>query len=361
VRIPIEAVFGEGQVRQWIIAWRALIVPMVFAIGLMSSCSTSAWSGDLALFLSNKSRLSSAPARSNPTGSSGELKTSQFDIAYVEPKNPAHRPIFEMLKEEQILEKVQALLAPVKLPLRITLKLEGCDGIANATFWEDAIIVCYEYIEYAWNHARLTAASDFSPRDARIGSTVEVFLHEAGHAVLEVLDIPFFGREEEVADYFATYILLQLCKDDARRLILGASFVNGREAAEEQGKVPEPRLLAATHSLPAQRFFNRWCMAYGANPVLFADAISDGMLPQSRAKHCRYEYQTNAFAFNTLIRPYIDEEMKQKVLAARWFATPAMGEACSEAVSALSDPAPTSRPGTAPPGIRSEAASQTRP
>jgi hypothetical protein len=248
-----------------------------------------------------------------------KLKTNQFDVEYVEPKNPAHRPIYDMLKEQRILEKFQAFLAPVKLPIRITLKVEGCDGVANATFWDDAIKVCYEYFEYIWNQTPKMATRGLSPKDAMIGPTVDVFLHEAGHAVLEVLDIPFFGREEEAADYFATYLLLQFCKDDARRLILGASFISGREAMEDQGKTPELRLLADTHSLPAQRHFNRWCMAYGADPVLFADAISFGMLPKSRAKHCRYEYQTNEYAFKKLIAPYIDEELKKQVLARKWF------------------------------------------
>jgi hypothetical protein len=288
-------------------------------------------------------------------GGLGELQTGRFDIAYVEPVNPAHDRIHALMKEERILEKVQALLAPVKLPLRITLKLEGCHGVVNATFWEDAIKVCYEYIEYIWKQAGRATARELSPRDAVIGPTIDVFLHEAGHAVLEILDIPFFGREEEVADYFATYIMLQLCKDDARRLILGASFLGGRETIEEQNKVPELRLLAATHSLPAQRYFNRWCMAYGANPVLFGDAVGPGMLPESRAKHCRYEYQTNAFAFKTLISPYIDEELKQEVLAREWFESPAAGQMCSEKVAM---PAPDRSPGVRPetaPGLHPDA------
>lgn len=331
----------------WTIA--SLVRALVLVASLLLSCGTPARSDDHI-----------SPLQPAETGGIGELKTNRFDIAYVEPKNPAYRPLLDILKKEQILEKVQALLAPVKLPIQITLKLESCDGVANATFWEDYIRVCYEYIEYAWKQAGSATIPGFSPRDAMIGPTVEVFLHEAGHAVLEVLDIPFFGREEEVADYFATYILLQLCKDDARRLVLGASFVNGREAADEQGKMPEPRLLANTHSLPGQRFFNRWCMAYGANPVLFADAVGIGMLPQSRAKHCRYEYRTNEFAFKTLIQPYIDQELQQKVLATKWFESPAMGGVCSEAVSAVSDRLPASRPETAP-GVQPEAASQLRP
>lgn len=84
-----------------------------------------------------------------------------------------------------------------------------------------------------------------------IGPTVDVFLHEAGHAVLEMLEIPFFGREEDAADYFATYVLLQFAKEDARRLILGASFLTGKEASDEQGKAPE--MIYSVQPSPSRR------------------------------------------------------------------------------------------------------------
>jgi hypothetical protein len=88
---------------------------------------------------------------------------------------------------------------------------------------------------------------------------------------------------------------------------------------EEQGKAPELRTLADSHSLPAQRYYNRWCMAYGADKELFADAIAIGMLPPNRIKWCRYEWQTNEYAFEQLIEPFIDQPMKQKVAAKQWF------------------------------------------
>lgn len=315
----------------------ASIVAMTLLSIILLSFSTAARSVGLLSFFPHKPKdeLSVLPQQQTMQASRfNTLKTHQFDIAYVEPKNPAHRPIYELLQKEHILEKVQALLAPVKLPIQITLKLEGCDGVVNATFWDDAIKVCYEYIDYVLSHASKVTTDAWPLRDVMIGPTIEVFLHEAGHAVLEVLDIPFFGREEEVADYFATYILLQLCKEDSRRLILGTSFVGGAEAINEQGKAPELHLLADTHSLPAQRYFNRWCMAYGANAVLFADAIGNGVLPQSRAKHCRYEYQTNEFAFKTLIAPYIDEHLKQNLWTRNWFALPTTDlRVCSNGIS----------------------------
>jgi hypothetical protein len=282
-----------------------------------------------------------APASSHELMSG--LKSDQFDYEYVEPKNPAHRPIYETMKEKQVLETFQAFLSPLRLPSRVKLKLEGCDGVANATFWDGAIKVCYEYIEYVRGQATKAQKWGVTFQDSMIALVVDVFLHEAGHAVFELLDIPSFGREEEAADYFSTYLLLQFSKPDARRLILGTSFLAGPESMEQQDKAMKLQMIAGTHSLPSQRYFNRLCMAYGADPVLFADAIAVGMLPESRAKHCQYEYQTNAHAFKILVSPYVDDDLRKEVMARTWFSFGASGEATSGAArmpAAPSDTAP---------------------
>jgi hypothetical protein len=268
--------------------------------------------------------LSAAPATAHELKSG--LKTGMFDYQYVEPKNPAHRRIYETMKERRVLESFQEFLSPLRMPVRITLKLEGCDGVANATFWDSTIKVCYEYIEYLRSQAPKAQKWGLTVEDSMIALVVDVFLHETGHAVLEDLDIPFFGREEDAADYFASYLLLQFSKSDARRLILGTSFLGDVEsierttsAGEREMRAIKMQMVADPHSLPGQRYFNRLCMAYGADPVLFADAISVGGLPENRAKHCRYEYETNAHAFSILVAPYIDEKLKQDVMTRTWF------------------------------------------
>ncbi len=43
-----------------------------------------------------------------------KLKTNQFDFQYVEPKNPAHIPIYEMKKKSRILEGLQEFLSPFR-------------------------------------------------------------------------------------------------------------------------------------------------------------------------------------------------------------------------------------------------------
>jgi Putative metallopeptidase len=246
------------------------------------------------------------------------LKTDRILYDYVEPKNAAHFPLYEVMKKTQVLEKLQEFLAPLRLPIPIMIKTESC-GIANSYFDVDTIKVCYEYLEYIKKMTPRTVRQGLTPNDQLIGPIADVFLHEFGHAVVRVLDIPFFAKEEDVADYIATYILLMFSDDDARRLLLGTTFLAGAEAKDEQAKTGELSVLADSHSLPAQRFFNKWCMAYGSDKELFADAVELGMLPAHRLKWCRWEWVTNEDAFKRLIMPYVDIELLKKNKDKKWF------------------------------------------
>jgi hypothetical protein len=71
---------------------------------------------------------------------------------------------------------------------------------------------------------------------------------------------------------------------------------------------------ADEHGIPAQRFFNVLCIAYGADQKLFSDVVEKGYLPKQRAEGCDLEYEQTAFAFKKLIGPYIDRNLAKKVL-----------------------------------------------
>jgi hypothetical protein len=62
------------------------------------------------------------------------------------PKNPAHKPIYEQLKEISFLEKLHQFLTPFRLPRALLVKVEGCDGDANAFYENNVITICYEYV-----------------------------------------------------------------------------------------------------------------------------------------------------------------------------------------------------------------------
>ncbi len=61
-----------------------------------------------------------------------------------------------------------------------------------------------------------------TPTDALVGQLLFATAHEFGHLAFDVYEVPVFGREEDAADNFATYMMLQF-RDDASRLIMGAA------------------------------------------------------------------------------------------------------------------------------------------
>ena len=183
------------------------------------------------------------------------LRTDQVRGEYVPPKEEGHERIHDVLRERRVLEQLREALSPLRLPRRLTLKIEGCDGVANAYYEEDTVTICYEYLDYILKNAPKEAtAGGLVPADALIGPTVDVFLHEVGHAVFDMLEVPALGREEDAADLFSAYIILHFAPTDAKRLIQGVAFLGAKDAEEAQAKAPELNDFADSHGLPAQRY-----------------------------------------------------------------------------------------------------------
>jgi putative metallopeptidase DUF4344 len=255
-----------------------------------------------------EARKVGSPARSEP---------NRIDIAYVEPKSAANQPVYKLLKEHQVLEKIRELLSPLRLPHRLLLQTRDCDGISNAWSNEESVTVCYEYVNDIWKNApEQNTPTGIAPIDTVIGPLMDVFLHEAAHAVFASLRIPLFGREEDAADQFSTYMMLKFDKEEARRLILGSAYQYKGDLASPTVTIKQQK-FADEHGTPAQRFFNLLCTAYGSDPNLFADVVEKGFLPEDRAVGCKREYIQLAHAFDTLIGPHIDAKLVRK-LQKRW-------------------------------------------
>ena len=92
-----------------------------------------------------------------------------------------------------------------------------------------------------------------TPDDAAVGQFVWFTLHEVGHAVFDIFDVPIFGNEEDAADNFATYIMLQNQMSEARRLIGGAAWAWRSYIGDyRRDPVVQVRLesFASDHGLP---------------------------------------------------------------------------------------------------------------
>jgi hypothetical protein len=246
------------------------------------------------------------------------LRPNRVTFQYVPAVTPEHREIEQTLKERRVLERVAEMFSPFRLPQRLTLRAMPCDGDVNAYYEDGEIKVCYEYLEVLLKRvSKAEPPSGTTRRNLLIGALADVFFHEFGHAVFEMLEIPVFGREEDAADQFSAYLMLQFARNDARQLIAGAAFWFVNE--HQEGTPPGLSDYADEHGLPAQRFFNYICLAYGLDSKAFAAAKSHGKLTEDRAEWCNGEYKQVERAFRRLILPYVDRQMLAKLRTRKLF------------------------------------------
>jgi hypothetical protein len=267
--------------------------------------------------------LSGATTAATP---SGKARTNRIHVEYDPPKNPAHQMLYDKIKERRLLESLQQIFSPFRLPTELTIKTLGCDGLRDSWYDTDNSIptvhVCYELLQDILDTApKETTPAGITPIDAVYGQFLFWVSHEVGHAVFDIFQVPIFGREEDAADQFAGYILLHFGKDQARRMIGGAAY-GFVSLVKEYKQDPELRKrlekYSSVHGFPEQRFYNLVCLAYGADPTQFADVVEKGYLPKSRADDCDYEFQTFSKAWQREIKPHIDLKMAKTVLDTEW-------------------------------------------
>ncbi len=232
------------------------------------------------------------------------------------------------LMERMSLEKAQAILTLFRLPRDVLIRTIGCDGVANAWYQpignEPTVTLCYEYLYELWKRLPVMVTNDGpTPTDALVGQLLFAITHEFGHLVFDVYEVPVFGREEDAADNFAIYMMLQF-RDDPSRLIMGAAWSYQafiKDYRQNPKAVIPLAAFSSNHGQPEERFYNMQCIAYGSDEKRYAGLVERGFLPQSRAKDCKYEFEVLQFAFDRVIAPHIDRQMAAKVLAMDLLAT----------------------------------------
>jgi len=257
------------------------------------------------------------PAAAQPDASA---RTDRVRIVYGEPLDARHLPIRQAMQERRILETVAGLLNAFRLPRELTVEAQGCNGLESAWYAHGTAFFCYEYVELIQRHSpKVATPGGVARADAIVGSVLDTILHETGHGVIEMLDIPVLGREEDAADFFSVYLMLQFPPEDAKRLIEGVAFTMGSEGRQDlQGKVG-PKMFAGPHGANAQRHYNVLCLAYGADPALFGYTFPAG-LPPWRAKDCGDEWSLLKRSFDKLIiAPHVDEGQLRAAIAGARF------------------------------------------
>jgi hypothetical protein len=206
------------------------------------------------------------------------------------------------------------------------------------SYTTNRIDVCVEFATDIWrinlSHIPLGTAGfiEVGPNLAYVEldrtSVVVAFalLHEAGHALIDVLRLPVAGREEDAADQFAAWFaesFVETPLGGPRLTPTGISLWQmSRRAAEffdylgrQEGLPPSVRLttlreMADVHGLPGQRALTLECLWRGKAAAAFAAAgvgsPGDMSVPESRTgAECLQEWVRTDRAWRRLLGAHL--------------------------------------------------------
>jgi hypothetical protein len=137
-----------------------------------------------------------------------------------------------------------------------------------------------------------------------LGNTLFVLAHEMGHGLINEMNMPVLGREEDAADSFAIVTALKMNSKFSERVLIegmkGLVLATKRDKAERD--VPA---FYDEHSLDPQRAYNVVCFMVGSDPEKYKQLAKDTKLPEERQKSCVYDYKNTAWSWDELLKSHL--------------------------------------------------------
>jgi len=262
----------------------------------------------------------------NPTNTNTEILKKQaddqgkaerpdrgnFSVQYSTVQNPQYAAINERFRQQRFLEGIaDELNATIAIPENVTITFKEC-GEPNA-WWDPqsrSIIMCYELMEEMAKDFQEVAKTQEQLNDMLGGAMTFAFIHELGHCLIDVLNLPSTGREEDAVDQLSTFVLVALNGEQGEQMAINGAISWGIQYDRllKSGKTAGDldRLWADEHSMNGQRFYNILCWVLGHNPNKWVKLVNNP-LPEARAVRCPTEYMKLATAWLTLLKPYLKD------------------------------------------------------
>ena len=131
---------------------------------------------------------------------------------------------------------------------------------------------------------------------------LHTLLHELGHLLIAMYDIPIVGREEDAVDALATVLILQ-------DFINGANRVQHTAELYKLDREPIKNLrkwdFMGEHSLNIQRHYQMMCHVYGSDPTNYQTLKRRIGFADDRASICIDEYRQISRSWAQLLEAYL--------------------------------------------------------
>lgn len=246
-----------------------------------------------------------------------EEYAGNFTLMFEKARKPALKAIEKKFRESKLFDAtVEQLNDTLALPSDLNIVFTQC-GTVNAFYdsKNSRVLMCYELMEFFQKQFAAAYEDDEVAEAAMLDSTIFVFHHELGHALVDLLELPITGKEEDAVDDLATLVLLKEWEggDESALSAANSFYMMGEdEEASEDETAIEKLPYYGEHSLGKQRYYQIACIVYGSDPETHADLVGES-LPRERAERCEAEYQQKARSWGTLLADFYGAADQEEV------------------------------------------------
>ena len=241
-----------------------------------------------------------------------------FEYAYAPPTAPGLQAIHQRVRDADLwrrLPEMQAIDGMFALPRPLRYVAAECGEFGAFFRPADAeVVLCYETLrtlhERGLEHGQMLGLEGGMVEEHALRYVLAnvrfIVLHETGHALVHLLDLPVTGRQEDAVDQLAAILMLRFASAEETpaevidNLRMAANWMLSRSTGAYSLDA-----YADEHALGEQRYFNLQCLIYGTDPEGFADMVENGDLTVSRAERCPAETRRVSRAWVRLLMPYL--------------------------------------------------------
>jgi hypothetical protein len=131
---------------------------------------------------------------------------------------------------------------------------------------------------------------------------IAVFYHEFGHALIDILEIPIYGQEEDAADVLSVLMIDELFEEQSAVDIAASAAFGLRGDTDLRAAIDREVYWWDVHGADLQRYYTHVCLFYGADPSERRYVAKELGLPDARAQTCREEWEQANRSWGRVLR-----------------------------------------------------------
>lgn len=228
----------------------------------------------------------------------------EVQVKYSSPSEKKEKEVREwMIKNRVIEDLTDTVNREIKIDKELTVVVDAGDEDSVYYSPEDhKIRITYDFIMEVRKRFEGEYKEDWEvyAKDA----IEHTFYHELGHALVDLLDIPVLGKEEDAVDDFGIIMLILTKEDGEERAISAAElfFMEGLEVEEFSSED-----LMDEHSLDDQRGYRSLSLVYGSNPEKYENIAEDLKMDEDRRLMAQEMFEKQTINWLKLLKPHLKD------------------------------------------------------